>query len=345
MSISRPVARRRIVRAGFTLIELLVVMAIIGVLIALLLPAVQSARESARRTQCLNNMHQLGLAAQNYLSSHRSFPSGWTCNDVISQAAIMTNCNTSAPLPIAPMAAQFREAQKLKRYDKTQITIPPQTNWSISDLWGWHAMILPQIDAATVNVDFNQAKNSANNLAAIQTVVSSLVCPSASLAVSRPNNLAYSTYRGSIGTDSAAPNGMLYWNSSVSDRTVKDGTTTTIMFGEAQFGFWGDAMSCCARIPDPRITTNPPSDGTAGPPPVVRPVFDWDSGGPTSPIQMQQDSAGNSFLVLSFGSAHEEVVHFAMVDGSARAVGKNVNPQVMQSLATRDGAERVGDDF
>src|SRR5262245_5316898 len=67
-------------RTGFTLIELLVVMAIIAVLAALLLPAVQSAREAARRSQCLNNIRQIGLAAQNYLSSNRSYPSGWICS-------------------------------------------------------------------------------------------------------------------------------------------------------------------------------------------------------------------------------------------------------------------------
>ena len=61
-------------RSGFTLIEMLVVIAIIGVLVALLLPAVQAAREAGRRSQCLNNLHQIGIGLQNYEASMRSFP-------------------------------------------------------------------------------------------------------------------------------------------------------------------------------------------------------------------------------------------------------------------------------
>jgi prepilin-type N-terminal cleavage/methylation domain-containing protein/prepilin-type processing-associated H-X9-DG protein len=75
-------ARNKFQRSAFTLVELLVVIAIIGVLVALLLPAIQAAREAARRTQCTNKMRQLGIALQNYHNTYKRFPIGGQGNNL-----------------------------------------------------------------------------------------------------------------------------------------------------------------------------------------------------------------------------------------------------------------------
>jgi prepilin-type N-terminal cleavage/methylation domain-containing protein/prepilin-type processing-associated H-X9-DG protein len=92
---------RRTVRA-FTLVELLVVIAIIGILVALLLPAIQAAREAARRSQCLNNLKQIGLSLQNYHSAHGTFPKGWLLKT--NPGDFFANANT-AILPYLEEAA------------------------------------------------------------------------------------------------------------------------------------------------------------------------------------------------------------------------------------------------
>ncbi|MFY7968320.1 MAG: type II secretion system protein, partial [Pirellulaceae bacterium] len=83
---------QRPARRAFTLVELLVVIAIIGILVGLLLPAVQSAREAARRMSCQNNLKQLGLAALNFESSYKRFPPGF----------LGTNLNRATGAPEVP---------------------------------------------------------------------------------------------------------------------------------------------------------------------------------------------------------------------------------------------------
>lgn len=101
-------ARRR---AAFTLVELLVVIAIIGILIALLLPAVQAARESARRAQCINNLKQYGIALQNYHSANKSFPPGVLMK--VKATDVFANAN-------AALLPYFEEAALQNLYDQSR---------------------------------------------------------------------------------------------------------------------------------------------------------------------------------------------------------------------------------
>ena len=138
-------------RAGFTLVELLVVIAIIGILVGMLLPAVQQVREAARRSSCANNMRQRGLALHNYESAHQPFPPGFSSTPT-------SNGNVPAGTYIDP------------------------ETWNAAPGWGWAAYLLPYLEASNIHdsIDFQQPIWTDEHQELVQNQVPSFLCPSSS---------------------------------------------------------------------------------------------------------------------------------------------------------------------
>jgi len=217
------------IRRGFTLIELLVVIAIIAVLISLLLPAVQSAREAARRAQCINNMKQLGLALANYESAMGAYPSG---------------------------------------YGARGLTVVGGKDWDPWGGWSPQSMLLPYIEQNSVYnacnfILFCQGEGGGQGdvaqTTAITVTISSLICPSSPGTVGtfygkqKPGLSYFASVGPSLhfhgGTGASAPLGIFSFGGSA-DRTivapvirissVTDGTSNTIAFGEWRIGDFDD---------------------------------------------------------------------------------------------------------
>jgi prepilin-type N-terminal cleavage/methylation domain-containing protein len=234
-------------RAGFTLIELLVVIAIIGVLVALILPAVQSAREASNRAKCQNNLKQLGLAAQEYHDSFNTFPSGWYCFETLQPS------------------------------DPGYPSCPP--NGAVPSQWSGLTALFQKLEQPNLynEINFNLPTNAFENMTVVRRTVDGFVCPSNRKALptacasgNTAQQLGPSDYRGNMAagqdlncTDPSPANcldydnGITYLNSQVSIADITDGTSMTMLIGETLVGTWAEATSCCVRT-DANRTINKP---------------------------------------------------------------------------------------
>lgn len=283
-------------RSGFTLVELLVVIAIIGILIALLLPAVQAAREAARRSQCTNNLKQLGIALHNYHDTHKKLPPGWLQKYVGTALSSTSWGWGSFVLP-------YVEQQSL--YDVIE---PGQ-----GSLWG--------------------ATGNATKLAAMQQELKAFRCPSDIQTVTNSGRtingqaLTVSNYIGNNSSDSNITSdnvdigGLFVENKSLTFADILDGTSNTVALGERDWQYRtadgtrkvsyaalvfgvgdrgsnlrrGDQVGCGVYKLNLK-GTNQPADGQAN------------------------DRRG----YMSYGSRHPGGANFVLADGSVRFVSETI---------------------
>jgi prepilin-type N-terminal cleavage/methylation domain-containing protein/prepilin-type processing-associated H-X9-DG protein len=212
---------RRVKRIGFTLVELLVVIAIIGILIALLLPAVQAAREAARRSQCTNNLKQLALASHNYVDTYKVFPPGEIGTGVM-WGGDGTNTNIER-LSTWVLLLPYYEQQALYDQISGRLTVGTTTY----PAWG---------------------PSPASNTPAYppyRQQLTALVCPSdPNIQNKNANEAGRANYRVSVGDsifrgyarDAMSPRGIFGLRSQNDFNSITDGSSNTILMSERLFG-------------------------------------------------------------------------------------------------------------
>jgi prepilin-type N-terminal cleavage/methylation domain-containing protein/prepilin-type processing-associated H-X9-DG protein len=319
-------------RSAFTLIELLVVIAIIGVLIALLLPAVQSAREAARRAQCVNNLMQLGLAVHSYAAAHAVYPPGTTDDPAVKQVA----------------------------------------SWPSGKHYGWMTHILPYVDETPAynRVNFETGiYDTANNTVRV-LALRQYLCPSDGGTSRGGTSAAASSYAG-VHHHTEAPiaadnTGMFFLNSRIPLDEIPDGASNTIFLGELKLGAgdlgWASGTRATLRNAGEminqafRVGPNPGGAAAGLPAPGESIPVDWqedglisDSDEASAPLDLgvarpDQPIPPAALYVGGFSSRHPGGANFAMGDGSVRFFKNTMSPSVYQALANRADGGLVSDD-
>lgn len=284
-------------KGGFTLVELLVVITIIGILIALLLPAVQAAREAARRAECINHLKQMSLGFHNYHDSFGVFPDGGK-NECTSPVAPWVDAASRCTAPGGGNAPGC--CGPLNRGE-----------------WSWPYQILPYLELQSV-------RELPGDSLIYQTPVATYYCPTR-----RPirlyGNVAKIDYAGCAG--SSGSDGILVSRASrtVTVADIRDGTSCTIMLGEKQLAV--DKFGSTYDDNEAYVAPGWDSEIYRRGSPSFPPGHDS-----LHPSYTNADPyVGSEY----FGSSHPSVFNAAFADGAVRSLGYNIDLEVFHRLCMR----------
>ncbi len=302
--------KQRSTSSAFTLVELLVVIAIIGILIALLLPAVQSAREAARRMQCSNNLKQLGLALHNYASTHREyFPYG--------SPGIHKHGLFSTLLPFIEQQAVYNELDfDAPTYALTDTPANARQKHRYTVVHAYACPTWPH----PVRYE-GMTNNHQDGALTLYQGVGGALRPGA------PKTSA------SVAGDMAA-NGMFGWAFARRMADVQDGLSNTLLMGEfTQIDLVAGSGSLDFSQPpgDVRawIMGGSPDIGLYTAKTIVHPIN----------ARVNRVADGVKFNHLPFSSFHPGGAHFAMGDGSVHFLAEGMDLELLKDLATVAGGE------
>lgn len=289
--------------SGFTLVELLVVIAIIGVLVALLLPAVQAAREAARKMQCGNNLKQLGLAMHNYHDAHRMLPPAG-----LKKAAFG---HLIPPRPASGFVSILPFCEESQIYDSWNFVFKPEESANKHFL----LQILPVHRCPSMQLGMQGSEATCGN----EPVPSSYGMSSGTL-----NRVDANSSVLNIGHNGAfVMQGPGFFSVRLGKNAGGDGTSHTLMIGE--LGFTLESVTGC--YPGGMTQWAIAYPGTAY--------------GSTGGVFNSRKVYAHEYE--AFRGDHPGGVNFVMLDGSVRFIEETISDQTLNALATRAGGEIITD--